>query len=107
MQTRISEDRVHLGAASAERATVLQVPDNLTHNSIMSSGWDVDKQFLGKGWERSEKRVVFRHSQKMVEIVGWRRMSPQKTDLPGTHVLRPSCLAFRKIRGGSYGSGIS
>jgi hypothetical protein len=53
---------------------VLQVPDNLTHNSIMSSAWDVEKQFLGKGWERSEKRVVFRIFEKRTEFLrksGW------------------------------------
>jgi|HubBroStandDraft_6_1064221.scaffolds.fasta_scaffold28466_5 hypothetical protein len=66
MQTRISEDQVHLGVASAEGATVPQLPDNLTHNSIMSPGWDVDKQFFGKGWERSEKRVVSCGLQKTV-----------------------------------------
>ena len=49
MQTGISEDRVHLGAASAEGATVLQVPGNLTHNSIMSPGWDVNKQIIARG----------------------------------------------------------
>jgi hypothetical protein len=43
MQTRISEDRIHLGAASAEGATVLQVLNKLTHNSILSPEWDLDK----------------------------------------------------------------
>jgi hypothetical protein len=56
MQTRISEDRIHLGAASAEGATVLRVLDKLTHNSILSPGRDLDEQ-IARGFCATQQNL--------------------------------------------------
>jgi hypothetical protein len=47
---------------------VLQVPDNSTHNSIMSPGWEVDKQFFGKAGSVPKNGSIFGVSAKTDEL---------------------------------------